>query len=137
MKRDGLLQYCRSVAEPHYARIRRRSLEPLTDRQRCLDYTERPLCGCYHPRRSSRAPARGNVRDHRGDQALQGSAGVSSMTANAIYEPRNVRPAKAIGHSRARVTKLLRVLGKGALVGHPCASISLSCRRQQTEVALR
>jgi hypothetical protein len=62
----------------------RRSLERLTDRQRLFDYTKRPLSGCYHPRRSSRAPARGKVRHHRSDQALQGE--------QAPAPPREGRP---------------------------------------------
>jgi hypothetical protein len=113
----------------------RRSLERLADRQRLLDYTERPLNGCYHPRRSSRAPARGKFVTTGATKPSRGAQGVliaSPSTTRATCAP--PRPSL---RSRTRLSKLLRLLRNGALVGHPRASISLSCRRQQTEVALR
>jgi hypothetical protein len=54
------------------------------------------------PRREERFVTTGATKPSRGEP---------------IYDPRNVRPAAAVGRSRARLSKPLRLLGKGALVG--------------------
>jgi hypothetical protein len=39
----------------------------------------------------------------------RGAQGI--LIASPPYDPRTVRPAETVGHSRARVSKLLRLLG--------------------------